>query len=155
MAGEVLVDGLALHDPGRAGEEADVVGRRPHLVDGSPNRFAGVRRLEAPELLGMGLDGLGELQEHEASVLGRRVLPGLEGLGGRPDRAIDVLRTAGRDAADDLARRGVEDVEELATRGLDEFAPDELPMGRDLLLELGHRFILQSSWAGPARLCRP
>ena len=78
VAGEVLVGGLALHHPGRAREEAQVVDHRRDLVDGRADRLAAVAALESAELVRAGLDRVGELQEHEAPVLGRAVLPRLE-----------------------------------------------------------------------------
>ena len=88
-AGHVLVDRLALHHPRAAGEEAQVVDHDRDLVDRGADRLAGVLRLEATELVGAGLDAVGELEEHPAPLGRGRVLPGLEGRRrrhSRPDR---------------------------------------------------------------------
>jgi hypothetical protein len=53
----------ALEHPGRAGEEADLVDhRRDLLVHGQLERLAGVLALGGDELLGPGLDGVGDAE---------------------------------------------------------------------------------------------
>ena len=52
VAGHELVGGEAVHDPRRAGEEAEQVGADADLVDGGTDRLAGVGALEPAELVG-------------------------------------------------------------------------------------------------------
>ena len=91
MAGQELVRGEAVHDPRRAGEEPEEVGADGHLVDRGADRLAGVGRLEPAELVGRGLEGVGDLEQDQAAVLGRRLLPRLERRRGGFDRPVDVL----------------------------------------------------------------
>ena len=98
MAGHVLVGRLALHHPRRAGEEAQVVDDHRDLVDRRADRLAGVLRLEPAELVGPRLDRVGELEQQQAPLGGRRVLPGLEGGRRGIDGPVDVLRRGRLDA---------------------------------------------------------
>ena len=144
VAVHVLVGRLALHHPRGAGEEAQVVDDDRDLVDRGADRLAGVLRLEAAELVGARLDGVGELEEHAAALGGGRVLPGLEGGRGGVRGTIDVLGAGCLDLGDDLAVGRVLDIERLARRRIDPFAPDELLIGLDALEDVGHR---SASWA--------
>ena len=140
VAGEVLVGGLALHDARRAREEAQVVDHRRDLVDGRADRLAAVAALEAAELVGARLDGIGELQEQEAAVLGRAVLPGLEGRRGAPSRAVDVLGRRRGHIGDRLRRSaGLTIVGGLAARAVDPGATDELLVAARRRDGIGHR----------------
>ena len=107
MAGEVLVGGLALHDASRAREEAQVVDHGADLVDGGADGLAPVAALEAPELVGARLHGVGEAEQQEAAVLGRALLPALEGRCGCAGGAIDVLGGRCGHRGDDLAVGGI------------------------------------------------
>ena len=144
MAFHVLVGGLAFHDARGAGEEAQVVDDDRDLVDRRADRLAGVLRLEAAELVGTRLDGVGELEQHPAALGRGRVLPGLERGRGGVRGAIDVLGAGRLDLGDDLAVGGVLDIERLARRRIDPFAPDELLIRLDALEDVGHR---SASWA--------
>ena len=133
VALDVLAGGLALEVARGAGEEAEVVGHHPGLVDGDPPRLADVQRLEARELLGVLVDDVRELRAgapcgpwascacHSLPRLLRRV-----------DRAVDVLGGAARHLGDHLAGRRVQHLHRLAGRRVDELAADEH-------LLLGHR----------------
>ena len=121
-----------------AGEEAQVVDDDRDLIDRGADRLAGVLRLEAAELVGPRLDGVGELEQQPAALAGGRVLPGLEGGRGGVRGAIDVLGAGRLDLGDDLAVGGVLDIERLARRRIDPFAPDELLIRLDALEDVGH-----------------
>ena len=144
VACHVLVGGLALHHPSRAGEEPQVVDDDRDLVDRRADRLAGVPRLEPAELVGTRLDRVGELEQHQAPLGRRRVLPGLEGGRRRVDGAIDILGVGRLDLGDDLAVGRVLDVERRARGGIDPFAADELLIGLHALEHVGHR---GASWA--------
>ncbi len=141
QAGRVLVDRLALHHPSCPGEEAQVVDDDRDLVDRGADRLAGILRFEATELVGTGLDTVGELEEHAAPLGRSRVLPGFEGRRGGVGGAVDVLGVRGLDLGDDLAVGRVLDIERLARRRIDPFATDELLIGLDALEDVGHRLV--------------
>ena len=94
-----LVGRQAVHDARGAGEEAEEVGADGHLVDGGPDRLAGVGALESAELVGPRLEGVGDLEQEQRAILRGRLLPGLEGGLGGVDRAVHVLERARRDVA--------------------------------------------------------
>ena len=63
----------AVHGAHGAGEEAEAVGDRRHLVvQHADARLAAVQRLERGEGLGVALDRVGELQEQRRALGGRR-----------------------------------------------------------------------------------
>ena len=138
MAGQELVRGEAVHHPRRAGEEPEEIGADGDLVDRGADRLAGVRRLEPAELVGVRLEGIGDLEQDQAAILRRRLAPGLERLVGGLDRPVDVLVGGRRHLGDHLAVGRVLDVERLARRGVDELAADELLVGLDALDDVGH-----------------
>jgi hypothetical protein len=144
VAGQELVRREPVHRPRRAGEEAEQVDARRHLVDRGPDRLAGVRALEPPELIGTGLELVGELEQEQRAVLRGRLLPGLVGLRGRLHGAIDVFGSARRHVGDDLVVRRVDDLGGATVRGVDERATDELLVGLDALERFGHG---TASWA--------
>ena len=67
VAGEVLRGREAVRDARRAGEEPEQVDADGDLVDRGADRLAGVRALEPAELVGRGLQGVGDLEEEQAS----------------------------------------------------------------------------------------
>ena len=79
VALHVLPRRLALEHPRGAGEEAQLVEhRRDLLAPGQRVRLAGVLALEADEVVGACLDGVGELQQGGLALAGGRVTPRLE-----------------------------------------------------------------------------
>ena len=108
------------------------------LVDRGAHRLARVLALEPADLVGRGLERVGDLEEDQAPVLRRRLLPGRERLLRGVDGAVDVLRGARRNLGDDLAVGRVLDVEGLARGGIDELAADELLVGRNCGKRVGH-----------------
>ena len=79
----VLPGGAALEHARGPGEEPDLVDAgRQLLVGGQLDRLAGVLRLDPHELVGAGLQRVGDLQQRLLPLGGRRVAPGLER--GRP-----------------------------------------------------------------------
>ena len=81
VALEVLAGGLAFQDAGGAGEEAQLVRAGGHFLGGDQGAdLAGVAVLGLDELVAAGLDGVGELEQHELALARGGVLPGLEGV---------------------------------------------------------------------------
>ena len=144
MPGHELVGREAVHDARGPGEEPEEVRTDADLVDRGPDRLAGVRALEPTEHVGLGLEGVGDLEQQERAVLRRRLLVRLEGRRGGLDGAVHVLGRARRDVGDDLVIGRVDDVGRLAVRGVDELAADELLVGLDALERVGHG---TASWA--------
>ena len=91
MAGHVLAGNRAVHGAHGAGKEAEAVGHPRHLVlENADARLAAIERFERGEGLGLGIDGVGELQQ-KGRTLGRRgARPGLEGLRRGIHRFIDL-----------------------------------------------------------------
>jgi hypothetical protein len=126
VAAHVLAGRASLEDPGRAGEEADVVGTGRHLVARVRERLTDVARLERGQLVGVLVDHVCELEQELRALCGRRLQPfGQRRLGGL-DRTARVLRGAPRDLGDHLARRRVDDLHRLAAGGVDPFPADEV-----------------------------
>ena len=142
MAGEVLGRREALGDARGTREEAEEIDTDGDLVDRGADRLARVLALEPAQLVRPGLERVRDLQQDQRAVLGRRVLPGLEGGLGGVHRAIDVLGGARRHVRDDLGVRRVLDLEGLAARRRDELAVDELLVRLDPLHHVGHGDLL-------------
>jgi hypothetical protein len=91
VALHVLAGGLALEHPRSPGEEPELVEHGRDLFTGRQGvRLAGVLALQADEVVGACLDGIGELQQSGLALPRRRVAPRLEGRGRRGIRAVDV-----------------------------------------------------------------
>lgn len=119
--------------PDAPGDGADVP---PRHADG----LSVVERLNGGELLRVGLDEVGELQEQAAALAGGGGPPGaLEGLAGGGDGGIDILLGGLADGADDLLGGGVDDLELLLVGALDELVVDEAGgvLARDLQARQG------------------
>jgi hypothetical protein len=138
VTGDELVRGEAVHDPAGAREEPEEVGADGHLVDRRGYRLAGIGRLDPADLVAGGLEGVGDLEQDQAAVLGRRLAPRLERGRGRVDGPVDVLLVGRRHLRDDLAVRRVLDVQRLARRRVDELAADELLIGLHPVDDVGH-----------------
>ena len=104
----------------------------------APTGLPAFLRLEPAELVGPRLDGVGELQQRQAALLGRGLAPGLEGGFGGFDRPVDVLGARRLDIGDDLLVGRVLDLERLAGGGVDPLAADELLVGLDAFGDVGH-----------------
>ena len=88
----VLSGGLAFLAAGGAGKKAQTVGYERDVRLGDRDRLADVDGLEPGELGCIGVDGVGQLEEHGAALFGRRVEPDLVvGLLRRVHRTLDVL----------------------------------------------------------------
>ena len=86
-AAHVLAGRAAVEHARRAREEADLVDHRRDLLRGRERaRLAGVLDLGGDELVGARLDRIGEAQQRELALGGRRVAPLLEGGGRRARR---------------------------------------------------------------------
>ena len=76
VALEVLTGGLALQDAGGAGEEAQLVGAGGDFLGGDQGAdLAGVAVLGLDEFVAVGLDGVGELEQHQLALARGRALP--------------------------------------------------------------------------------
>ena len=112
------------------GGEAAVVlvagGGVVHVVLGLDDRLARVDGLELGELAPARADPLRQPEQDPAALLRAHALPAalVEGAVRRLDRAVDVLRAAGRHVGDHALGGGVVDVEGLAALGIDELAVD-------------------------------
>ncbi len=138
VAGRELVGRKAVHDPSRAGEEAEQVGAHGDLVDGGADRLAGVRALQPAELVGPRIERVGDLEEQQRAILRGRLLPRRERRLGRVDRPIHVLGGARRDARDGLVVGRVHDLGRAPVGGIHELAADELLIRLDALEGVGH-----------------
>ena len=132
VALDVLAGRLALEVSGRTGEEAQVVGHDPRLVDRHPPGLPDVERLEPCELLGVLVDHVGELRAGapcgpSASCRATPPTPSSR----RRRRGRRPPRVPRGDLRDHLARGGVQDLHRLAGRRVDELAADELLLLRD------------------------
>ena len=94
-------DRLALELVGHAAEVAVAGGRARHVERARvAQRMAGVERFEARQLVGVGLDEVGELEQDAAAVGRRHAAPGREGALRRSDGAVDVLAAGHRHVGD-------------------------------------------------------
>ena len=114
MTGNEFIRREAVHHPRSAGEEPEQIGADGDLVDRGANRLARIRRLETAELVGVGLERIGDLEHDQAAILGRRLAPRLERLVGRLDRPVDVLVRRRRHFRYHLAVGRILDVQRLA-----------------------------------------
>ena len=91
--GHVFARDGAMHVARGAGEEAEAVGDRRHLVLQNANpRLARIQRFENGERFGIAVDGIGELQQQARPLGGGGARPGLEGLGRGLNGGIDLGR---------------------------------------------------------------
>src|SRR5579884_1655146 len=128
VAGDVLARRLPLEVAGRAGEEAQVVGREGHLVAGRHQGLADVLRLQARELLGVLVEDVGEGVQELGPFLRRLLEPGGKRRLGGLDRPVDVLGATARHVCDRLAGRGRDHLHRLAGRSLGQLAADQDPV---------------------------
>ena len=108
MPGHVLTGRAALEVARGTREEADLIDAgRDLLADRQRERLARVLGLEARELLAAGLELVGDLQQREAALGGRRLAPLEEGGARGLDGGVDVGLAGDAHLGDDLAGRGV------------------------------------------------
>ena len=129
----VLGGGLPLEIARSSGEEAKVVGRKGDLVARDRCRLAHVPRLELPELLGVLLHHVGQLEQDLHPVLRRLRAPLFPRCLRGVDRALDIALRAARHLGDHLAGRGIEHLHRLAVERVH-------PLSADEVLVLGHRY---------------
>src|SRR5829696_7478400 len=109
VPGHVLAGGQPVEHARGAGEEADLVDRRRHLlVHGELERLAGVLALQPDQFLGPVLEGVGDLQQGPAALGGGGVAPLLEAALGRLHGRVDVGLARSRDLGELLAGGGVD-----------------------------------------------
>ncbi len=125
VGAEVLPGRLALHDPRRAGEEADVVHGELDVEVGGALRLSDVVLLQLRQRLGVALDRIGEGVQHLRAILWRRLRPGVEGRARGGDGAVDVGGIALGDLGDLLLGGRVDDRCALAAGGIGPVAGDE------------------------------
>ena len=130
----VLPGRLALLAAGHARKKAQVVRDEGEITFCSADRLAGVYRLESGKFVGIGVDGVGELQEHRRALFGRGVEPDLVvGLLCRGHGPVDVLFVGDGDLGDHVACGRVDVLASLALRGVHPLPTDEQ---RAVLFEL-------------------
>jgi hypothetical protein len=138
----VLPAGAALQGAGGACEEAHVVDAERDLLAGDGDRLADIEGLELGELLGVGLEPVGKLEQQLGPLTGSRRGPTVEGPICRGDGLVDVDRRAHRHGRDLLPVGRVEHGFGLAVGGRDLFACDvhQLESSHYSLQEIGrHR----------------
>ena len=105
----VLAGTLALEVPGRRSVEADLVDHRRDLLRaGQRDRLAGVAHLELDQLVGAGLDGVGDAEQRERTLRRRRIAPRLERRRRRLHGLVDVLGPGQRRRGVLLTRHGID-----------------------------------------------
>ncbi len=130
----VLAARLALLAAGRAGEETQVVRDEGDVALREGDRLADIYGLEPCQLVAVGVDGVGQLQEHAGALFRGRVEPDvIESLLRRGDGAVDVLLVCDRDLGDHVPGGGIDVVLGLALGRVDPLATYEQ---RSVLLEL-------------------
>ena len=100
--GDVL-ETVAHHERWGSAGDLDTLDAAPDASPGFIERLAVLGRDDARELLEVFLEKRLEFEEHSSARHRRRVAPGGEGLPGRGDRGVDVLRGRERRSRDDLA----------------------------------------------------
>ena len=128
VAAHVLARALALEQPRRAGEEAQVVDHDRHLVARVGERLADVRRLDFGELVGVLLEHARQLEQHRGALARGRIEPLRQRLLRRLDRRVDVLGRAPRNLGEHLLGRRVQHLHGLAGGSLRPAASDENPL---------------------------
>ena len=126
-AGHVLPGAAAFEQTRGTGEEPDLVQRGWHLLRaGQLHRLAGVLALGLDDVVGAGLHGVGELEQHALAVRGRGVAPCLERRARGAVGGVDVLNTGDRRRPEHVAGRGVDQVAATAIGGVHQLAVDEV-----------------------------
>ena len=130
VALHVLPRRLALEDARRAREEADLVEHGRHLLTGREGvGLAGVLPFQGDELVGTGLDGIGELEQRLLPLTGCGPPPLPEGRGGRGIRIVDIPGRTHRRRRHDLAGCRVDDVQTALAARIAELTVDEVAQG--------------------------
>ena len=99
---------LALEVARGAGEEAQVVGRKRHLLARERDRLADVARLDLRQLLGVVGDHVGELQQQLGALAWGGVEPLRQRSVGAVDGRVDLVGGHVRHRRDRLAGRRVQ-----------------------------------------------
>jgi hypothetical protein len=143
VALQVLPGGLALEDARRTGEEPELVDHRGDLLArGERLDLPGVLGLEGDELVGTGLDGVGDLEQGLLALARRRAPPLGEGRVGGGVRRVDVGLPAHRSGRDDRSGRGVDDVGGGIGTSVGVLAGDEVAQGA----RTAHVCLLPRGW---------
>ncbi|MCY1178553.1 hypothetical protein D9M73_189070 [compost metagenome] len=127
MARQVLAGGGTLQAAAGAGEEAEHVGDgRQLVVQRGGVGLAAVVRFQAGQLFGVGVDGIGQLEQQQGTILRRGLRPGVEGGVGGLHGGVDLGFCCFIDFRKDATQRWVED--RLARA----FASDQLAVDQQL-----------------------
>ena len=122
----VLPGRLALLTAGSAGEKAQAVGHERDVALRDRDRLADIDGFEPGKLGCIGVDGIGEPEEHGAALFGRCVEPDLVvGPLRRAHRTSDILRAGDGNLGDRLAGGRVDVVICLAFGGIHPLPADE------------------------------
>jgi hypothetical protein len=146
VAGHVLAGGPALEHPGRPGEETDLVDHRGDLLRaGEPQRLTGVLALHGNQLVGPGLERVGDPDQRLLPVAGCAVPPALERLLSRAHGRVDVRGRGDRGLGEHPAGGRVDQVRGPAVGRVDLGAADEVAqraglIGHGALLGAGGRY---------------
>ena len=126
MAGHVLTGRLALQQPGGAGEEAHLVDHDHELLGaGQLERLAGVLRLGGDEIVGAGLDQVGEA-EQRTLPFGGVAPPQPVRRRPRPVRRVDIVRAGQGRRTEDLAGGRIDELAGSAAERVPRGSVDEI-----------------------------
>ncbi len=126
LAGQRVLDGLAVDCGGLACVIAQHAERAQPVAAGAADRRAHVERVELGQFLEIGFDQLGELEQHVLPLERLHLAPRpFEGAPRRRNRAVDVLGVALGDGREQFTGGGVVGFEFLAGGGVDPFAVDQ------------------------------
>ena len=118
MIRHVLACRLALQHAGRAGEEAEMVDDRRELFGlGHGVGLAGVLAHCVNELPGVGFDRVGDAQQRELALGGRRLAPTLKRSARGSKGAVDVLGPRNGRAGKRIAGGGIGQLDGLPALG--------------------------------------
>src|SRR6218665_789238 len=123
---EVVVR-VALHHARRAGSEAPHIDRAVDLADRLGDRLAGLQRFDQAQLVGVGRDQVGDLEQHHGALARAHARPGavVEGLARLADGGLGVVRRAYRPLGHRHAMARAVARAELAGSAVGELAADE------------------------------
>ena len=132
VAVEVFAGGLAFQDAGGTGEEAELVCAGGDFLGGDQGAdLAGVAVLGLDEFAAVGLDGVGELEQHQLPLSRGHVLPGPEGVLGSGHGRVHVGLHRNGGLGHHFAVGGVDHVQQVGAGRGDELPVDEVLQGLD------------------------
>jgi hypothetical protein len=127
MVGKVFTGRPAFEVPGRAGEEPDLIdGQQDLIIDERCAGLTGVQGFSVSEFLRPRFDRVGDPEQRELPLAGRRLPPTLEGCSGSAVGIVDVVGRGHRGGPVDRLRRGIHEAESFVPVGIDPPAVDEV-----------------------------